>query len=194
MFAFHFFAAVMHVPRLRTSQLPPTPISLTCDGHLEPRSVLGCVHIFLCTQLHTACSGTPTEPWLSGTPQNFLFFWVEPLVSASAGATPPLYTGSFVDFKVGIPESTGDMKLIFFCFDLLTHLALLLCFRYFLERWHLFGGCQIPWRPPVVLNFSPTTTPILSTPGSIFRTLVLFLAAKFPFLELHHCGPVLRVV
>ena len=31
------------------------------------------------------------EPWLSRTPHNFLFFWVEPLVGASAGATPPLY-------------------------------------------------------------------------------------------------------
>ena len=39
--------------------------------------------------------------------------------------------GSFVHFWVGIPEVAGDMKLIFICFDLLTHFALLLCFRYF---------------------------------------------------------------
>ena len=54
---FHFFAAVMHVPRLGTSKVPPTPISLTCDRHLEPRSILGCVHNFLCAQSATACSG-----------------------------------------------------------------------------------------------------------------------------------------
>ena len=43
----------------------------------------------------------------------------------------PRYMGSFLDFWVGIPEVAGDMKLIFICFALLTHLALLLCFRFF---------------------------------------------------------------
>ena len=74
----------------------------------------------------------------------------------------PRYMGSFVDFQVGIPESTGDMKWIFICFDLLTHLALLLCIRFFLEQGHLFGGCRRPEGPPVVLNPSPTTTSIFS--------------------------------
>ena len=104
----------------------------------------------------------------------------------------PRYMGSFVDFWVGIPEVAGDMKLIFICFALLTHLALLLCFRYFLEQWHLFGGCRTQWGPPVVLNPSPTTTSIFSTPRSFFRTLALFLAAKFLFLVLHHTVPVSR--
>ena len=104
------------------------------------------------------------------------------------------YMGSFVDFQVVIPESTGDMKLIFVFFDLLTHLALLLCFLYFLKRWHLFGGCRTQWGPSVVLNPSPTTTSIFSTPHSIFRTLALILVAEFLFLELHHTGPVSRLV
>ena len=39
--------------------------------------------------------------------------------------------GSFVDFPVGIPEVAGDMKVIFVCFALLTHLALLLYFRFY---------------------------------------------------------------
>ena len=102
----------------------------------------------------------------------------------------PRYMGSFVDFWVGIPGSTGDMKLIFICLHLLTHFALLLCFRYFFERLHLFGGCRTQWGPPVVLSPSPTATPIFSTPRSIFETLALFLAAKFLFLELHRTGPV----
>ena len=106
----------------------------------------------------------------------------------------PSYMGSFVNFWVGIPGSTGDIKLIYICFDLLTNFALLLCFRYFFERLHLFGGCWTQWGPPVVLNPSPTTTLSFSTPHSIFRTLALFLAAKFLFLELHHTGPVLRFV
>ena len=42
----------------------------------------------------------------------------------------PRNMGSFVDFWVGIPGSTGDMKLIFLCLHLLTHFALLLCFCY----------------------------------------------------------------
>ena len=39
--------------------------------------------------------------------------------------------GWFVDFWVRIPGSTGEMKLMFICFHLLTHFALLLCFRFF---------------------------------------------------------------
>ena len=99
----------------------------------------------------------------------------------------PRYMGSFADSRVGIPEVAGDMKLIFIGFAFLTHLALLLCFRIFLERWHLFGGCRTQWGPPVVLNPSPTTTSIFSTPRSIFRTFVLFL-------ELGPTGSVLRFV
>ena len=106
----------------------------------------------------------------------------------------PCYMGSLVDFWVGIPGSTGDMKLMFICFDLLTHFALLLCFRYFFQRLHPFGGCWTEWAPPVVLNPSPTTISFFSTQLSIFRTLALFLAAKFLFLELNHTGPVSRFV
>ena len=100
-----------------------------------------------------------------------------------------------MDFYVQISESTGDMKLTFICFNLLTHFALLLCLRPFLERLHPFGGWRTRWGPPVVLNPPPkTTTSIFSTPRSIFGTLALFLLAKFLFLELHHTGPVSRFV
>ena len=73
-FAFHFFAAVMHVPRLGTSQVPPTLISLSLNGDLEPISVLGCVHIIFVHNRSALAQGIPMEPWLSRAPQNFLFF------------------------------------------------------------------------------------------------------------------------
>ena len=40
------------------------------------------------------------------------------------------------------------------------------------------------WGPPVVLKPSLTTTSIIQTPSSIFRTLALFFVAKFLYLEL----------
>ena len=40
----------------------------------------------------------------------------------------PRYMGAFLDFWVGIPEFAGDVKLIFICFALFTHVVLLLCF------------------------------------------------------------------
>ena len=43
----------------------------------------------------------------------------------------PRYIGSFVGFWVGIPKLSGDMKLLFFCFGLLTYVVLLLCCRLF---------------------------------------------------------------
>ena len=46
--------------------------------------------------------------------------------------------GSFVDFWVGILESTGDVKLICICFALLIHVVLLLCFPNHLEQLDLF--------------------------------------------------------
>ena len=42
--------------------------------------------------------------------------------------------GLFVDFWVGIPQFAGNMKLIFICFALLTHVVLLLCFCYSIGR------------------------------------------------------------
>ena len=106
----------------------------------------------------------------------------------------PRYMGSFLDFWVGIPGSAGDMKLILIRFDLLTHFALLLCFRHSLKQWDLFVGCRTQWGPPVVLNPFPLAISIFSTPRSIFSTRVLFLIAKFPFLELVPTGPVSRFV
>ena len=38
-----------------------------------------------------ACSGDPHGTMAVKAPSSFLFFWVEPLVCASAGAAPPLY-------------------------------------------------------------------------------------------------------
>ena len=46
--------------------------------------------------------------------------------------------GSFVGFEVGISQSVGDMKLIFVCFALFTHVVLLLCFPHPLEQLDLF--------------------------------------------------------
>ena len=50
------------------------------------------------------------------------------------------------------------------------------------------------WGPPDVLIPSPSAISIFSTPRSIFSTLVLFLEAKFLFLELVPTGPVSRFV
>ena len=49
-----------------------------------------CSYFLVCTRSLLA-QVIRTQPWLSRTPHNFLFFWVEPLVGASAGPTPPLY-------------------------------------------------------------------------------------------------------
>ena len=104
----------------------------------------------------------------------------------------PCYMGSFLDLWVGIPEFAGDMKLIFICFGLLTHVVLLLCSRHFWVHFDLLGGCQTEWGPPDVLRPSPGAIPFFSTPRSIFKTHVQFLVTKFPFLELGPTGPVLR--
>ena len=50
--------------------------------------------------------------------------------------------GSFVDFLVIIPESTGDMKSIFICFD--PSSTLLYCFVF-----SIFFGAMAPiWKFP----------------------------------------------
>ena len=123
-----------------------------------------------------------------------IFFWVEPLVCASAGATSPLY--GIVRRLLGWNSRVcrGYEVDIFFCFALLIHVVLLLCFCLSLVPMDLFGGCRTQWRPPVVLPPCPTTISFFSTPRSIFRTLVLFREAKFVFLELHHTAPVSRIV
>ena len=89
--------------------------------------------------------------------------------------------GSFVDFWVGIREFAGDMKLIFTCFALLTHVVLLLCFCYSLVQFDLLGGCQTLWGPPDVLNPSRSAISFFSTLRSIFRTFVLFSVTNFYF-------------
>ena len=89
--------------------------------------------------------------------------------------------GSFVDFLVAIPEFAGDMKLIFICFSLLTHVVSLLCFRHFRVQFDLFGGCRTQWGPPDVLKPSPSAISFFNTPRSIFGTHVLFLVTKFLF-------------
>ena len=47
--------------------------------------------------------------------------------------------GWFVDFWVRIPEFAGDMKWIFICFPLLTHVVLLLCFCYSLVQLNIYS-------------------------------------------------------
>ena len=68
----------------------------------------------------------PTEPWLSRTPHNVLFFWVEPLVSASAGATPPLY-GIARGLLGWTSRVYGGYEVDIFFFYRSSH-ALLCCF------------------------------------------------------------------
>ena len=102
--------------------------------------------------------------------------------------------GSFVDLWVGVPEFAGNMKLIFICFALLTHVVLLLCFCCSLVQFDLLGGCRTLWGSPDVLNPSTSATSIFSTPLSIFRTFVLFLVKDFLFLELGPTGSVSRPV
>ena len=75
------------------------------------------------------------------------------------------------------------MKLIFFA--LLSSPTLFCCF--------VFASLGSHWTYLEVAGRngeSPTTISIFSTPRSIFRKLVLFLDAKFVFLEIHHTGPV----
>ena len=160
---------------------------------MEPRSVLDCVQIFpLCTIGRRLLRRFLRIKICQG-PLIFAIFLVELLVSASAGATPPLY--GIVRGFLGLNSRVyGAYEVDIFFSDSLTHVALLLCFCYFFERLHLFGGCQTQCRPPIVLNPSTTTTSIFSTPRSIFRTLALFLVAKFLFLELHPTGLVSRFV
>ena len=83
----------------------------------------------------------------------------------------PRYMGSFTDFYVGIRGFVGDMKLILMCFALLTHVALLLCFRHVLVQFDLLGGCWTGWGPPDVANSSPSYISNFSTPRSMFRML-----------------------
>ena len=101
---------------------------------------------------------------------------------------------SLVDFWVGIPEFAGDMKWIFCCFALLTHVVFLLCFCYCLVQLDLLGGYRTLWGPPNVLNPSASAISLLNTLGSIFRTFVLFSVTKFLFLELDPTGSVSRSV
>ena len=51
----------------------------------------------------------------------------------------PSYMGSLVDFRVSIPEPADDIKLLFICFTLLTHVILLLCVPQSLELMDLSG-------------------------------------------------------
>ena len=106
----------------------------------------------------------------------------------------PRYMGSFGDFWVGIPGSTGDMKLIFICLDLLIHFALLLCFCYFFLAIAPIFRLPDAMRTTGCAKSLPNYYFFFSTRRSIFRTLALFLAAKFLFLELHHTGPVVCFV
>ena len=50
-----------------------------------------CSYFFLCAQSVAACSGDSYGSRIVKTHSSSLFFLVEPLVSASAGATTPLY-------------------------------------------------------------------------------------------------------
>ena len=82
--------------------------------------------------------------------------------------------GSLVEFYIGIPKSAGDMKLMFICFAVLTHILLLVCFLYHLEHSDLIGGFQTQCRPSVALIRSASA-------NSIFRTLRCILACLFYF-------------
>ena len=52
---------------------------------------LGLCSFFLCAQSVAACSGDSYGSRIVKTHSSLLFFLVEPFISASAGATPPLY-------------------------------------------------------------------------------------------------------
>ena len=75
MFAFNFFAVVMHVPRLRTCKVPPPPNFIDMRRAFGTKISLWLCSLFLCAQSVTACSGDGCQgPWLSRIPHNFLFF------------------------------------------------------------------------------------------------------------------------
>ena len=100
-------------------------------------------------------------------------FLLEPLVSASAGATPPLY-GILRGLLGWNSTLCGGMKLIFFCFALPNHIALSLWVCHSLEQFDLFGGCRTQSGPLYVLVLFQSAMSIFSTTHAIFSTLVLF--------------------
>ena len=101
----------------------------------------------------------------------------------------PDYTGSGMDFWVGIPQLVGDVNLIFICLALLHHVVMLPCFRHVLVQFDLLAAWRTQWGPPDVLNPSPSTISFFSTSHSISRTLVPFLLTTFLFPKIRSYGP-----
>ena len=159
---------------------------------MEPKSVLDCVHIFFVCPIGRRFVRRFLRIKNCQDPLIFAFFLVEPLVSASAGATPPLY-GIVRGLLVWNFTVCGGYEVdIYICFALLTHVVLLLCFCYSLVQFDLLGGCRTQWGPLNVLNPSPSAISIFSRPRSVSRSFVLFLVTKFLFLELGPTGSVSR--
>ena len=70
----------------------PHPNFLDMRRAFRTKISLGLRSYFISVHNRSALAqGIPTEHWLSRTPDSMLFFQVERLVSASAGATPPLH-------------------------------------------------------------------------------------------------------
>ena len=81
---------------------------------------------------------------------------------------------SFIDFWVDIPESAGDMTLIFLHFALLTDIVFVLFLPHSLEPLDPFESCRTQWGPCIVLIPSPMIIQLLAHS-------VLFLASLFYF-------------
>ena len=165
----------------------PHPNFLDMRGAYGTKISLGLCSFFLCEQSVAACSGDSYGSRIVKTHSSLLFFFGGAFGKCMGGSdTPAIWDRwwiSRLEFQ-GLRGFFGSPHPLF----------LLLCCCYFFERLHLFGGCRTQCGPPVVPHPSPTTVSLFSTPRSFFRTLALFLAAKFLFLELHHTGRVSRFV
>ena len=132
---------------------------------------------FLCAQSFSACSGDSHGTMVVKNPSSFFFFCVELLVSASAGGTAPVY--GMVHRLLSLNSRVcGEYEVYIFLIVLLTHFALLICFRHSLERLDLIGGCWTLWGPPVVRNSSPGAISFFRTPRSILAHVFSFLSRK----------------
>ena len=127
--------------------------------------------------LFTVCSGDSYRSIFVKNNSHFLFFLVEPLVRASARATPPLY--GIVRGPLGWSSRVcGGYEVDIYLLCSPHHAVLLLCVCQFWVEFDLFGVSWTQWGRPDVLNPSPRATSIFSTARSIFRTLVLSSVTK----------------
>ena len=128
-----------------------------------------CSCFFVRAQSVASCSGSSHGTMVVKAPCFFSFFWMELLVSASAGATPPLY---------GIvPGLSGWNSGVYGGYDVDIYLIGSPHTRCFVALFsplfgafgQLYGCCQAQWGPPVVLIVSLSAISISSTPSSISR-------------------------